>query len=149
MITAFENYLPFSRSRKMWRIPAIITTVLLVAACSNMAAQKRMENLDDALDSYGAALRWAHYQDVLAYHLNQDGKRPVIEMDKLDDYSVTGFEITERVLNEDQSEAFIKSELVYYHKEYGTVRKLRLNQNWWYSEEAKHWFVETAFPEFK
>jgi len=132
----------------MWRYLLLIS-ILFIVACSNLATQQRLSGLDDSLNRYGAALRWAYYQDAVAYHLNQDNKRPVVDTAKFDDYSVTGFEIIEKIMSEDMTEAFIKSELVYYNKEYGTIRKLVLNQNWWYSEEAKHWFVESPFPEFK
>jgi hypothetical protein len=114
-----------------------------------MATQQRVSDLNDSLDRYAAALRWAYYADALGYHVDQDGKRPEVDLDRLDDFSVTGYEIKEKTLNENQNEAFIKGELVYYQKEYGTIKKLKLNQSWWYSEEAKHWFIESGFPDFK
>jgi len=127
----------------------VIISVVLIAACSSMTTQQRTSDLNDSLDRYAAALRWAYYSDALVYHINRDGKRPEVNLDRLDDFSVTGFEIKKKILNENQIEAFVSGELVYYSKEYGTVIKLKLEQNWWYNEEAKHWFIEGGFPDFK
>lgn len=132
----------------MWRTFVIIS-VFFIAACAGMASQQRISNLDDSLDRYVAALRWAYYADALSYHLTRKGKQPEVDAERLEDFSVTGLEIKEKILSEDENEALIKGELAYYHKEYGTIRKLKLIQTWWYSENAKHWFIESAFPDFK
>ena len=127
----------------------VVISVVLIAACSSMATQQRTSDLNDSLDRYAVAIRWAYYSDALAFHLDQDGKRPEVDLDKLDEISVTGYEIKEKTLNENQIEAFVRSELVYYQKEYGTIKKLKVDQSWWYNEEAKHWFIESGFPVFK
>ncbi len=127
----------------------VVISVVLIAACSSMATQQRTSDLNDSLDRYAVAMRWAYYADALAFHVDQDGKRPEVDLDRLDEISITGYEIKEKTLNENQIEAFIRSELVYYQKEYGTIKKLKLDQSWWYNEEAKHWFIESGFPDFK
>ena len=127
----------------------VIISVMLIAACSSMATQQRTSDLNDALDRYAVAMRWAYYVDALSYYVDRDGKRPDIDLEMLDDFSITGYEIKEKTLNETQDEVFVRGEFVYYQKEYGTIKKLKFEQNWWYSEEAKHWFIESDFPVFK
>jgi hypothetical protein len=139
---------PAGAGKIMWRIFVIIG-VFFIAACTGMASQQRISDLDESLDRYVAALRWAYYTDALSYHLTRKGKQAEVDEERLDNFSVTGLEIKEKILSEDENEALVKGELVYYHKEYGTVRKLKLNQIWWYSEETKHWFIESAFPDLK
>jgi len=62
---------------------------------------------------------------------------------------VTGFTITEKTLNEDVTEAVVKGELNYYRVDYGTLKKIDLNQTWWFEPDSKEWFLQSEFPQFK
>ncbi|MFB3101040.1 MAG: hypothetical protein ACE1ZM_06310, partial [Gammaproteobacteria bacterium] len=100
------------------------------------------------------ALRWARYREAISFHVTQEGKAAEVNVDYLDNFGVTSFEIISKVVVPSSekggiNEAIIVAEISYFHKEQGTVRKLKLNQLWWYNPEIKRWLIETGFPEFK
>lgn len=69
-------------------------------------------------------------------------------LDKLEDVSVTGVNITEKNINEEQTEASVKIVVKYYLKSEGSVKTLKLEQEWWFSEQNKQWFIDGEFPIF-
>ena len=135
-------------SRMMYKVTLIMMFVLL-AACNKLSTQKKMTNLEESLTSYEVALRWAQHQDAYSYHVSPNGTQPPVNMDRLQEISVTGIDISDKVVNEDQTEAYVKGVIRYFNKNQGTEKKLKLEQKWWYSEENKQWYIDAEFPSFE
>ncbi|MEX2353226.1 MAG: hypothetical protein WD709_03490 [Gammaproteobacteria bacterium] len=129
----------------------IMALLLLLSACGggDSGVRKMVQDLDYAINDYAYALRWARTDDAVAYHVNRDGSKPDIDLSDMDAIRVTGFTITEKVLNDDVTAATVSGELNYYHNDYGTLREIEYHQSWWYEPESKKWYVESDFPEFK
>ena len=66
----------------------------------------------------------------------------------MDSIKVTGFEITDRNVNPEQTEATVEGKLNYYKNNSATIRTLEFNQRWWYEDNTKKWLLDSAFPEF-
>ena len=60
------------------------------------------------MTSYEVALRWAQYQAAYDYHVSPDGTRPAEDLERLTEVSVTGVKQTQKILNEDHTEAKVK-----------------------------------------
>ena len=127
----------------------LFSLVLLISACGNMQEKLKVQNLDKAIDEYAYALRWKRIDDAVSFHRNKDGSKPDINVGPMDDIRVTGFNIENKVLGHDMKDCTVTGELKYYKEDYGMLRTLKFEQHWWYDEEAKRWFVDSPFPEFK
>jgi hypothetical protein len=129
-------------------------SLMSIAGCKTLDIKNQADKLDRSVTEYGAALRWARYREAINYHIARDGKTAGVSLDRLENFGVTSFEVISQTIipsSEENgvNEAAIVAEMSYFHKEQGTVRKLKLNQIWWYNAEIKHWLIETEFPEFK
>ena len=122
--------------------------IAILAACNNYQLKKRLNSLDDSITNYDVTLRWALYKDAYKYHVSPNGTQPPVNLDRLQEVSVTGLEITDKIINEDQTEALVKTVVSYFIKTEGNVRKLKLDQKWWYNESNKQWFIDGEFPKF-
>lgn len=127
----------------------LVFLVILSAACSGLSIKNQADKLKTALDDYGAALRWGRYNYAYTFHIDQEGKQPEIDLDALEKFSVTAFKPVDPVLNAEATEATIPVEIDYYEEQYGTLKKFKYIQKWWFNAEAKRWLIASEFPQFK
>lgn len=128
--------------------------VMSVAGCDRLSKANQAEKLSQSVTHYGAALRWARHREAISYHVTRDAKFAEVNIEDLENFGVTSVEVLSKTITPSAeeggvTEAAIVAEMSYFHKEQGTVRKLKLNQIWWYNAEIKRWLIETEFPEFK
>lgn len=132
----------------------VIICVTLLSGCVSLDARKQADSLQQSVRAYSSALRWARYQDAIKMHVTRDLKYAEVDIEYLENFSVTSFEIISQSLvpsseEDDVMDAIIVAEISYFHKGKAYVKKLKLNQTWWYNTEFKHWLIESDFPEFK
>jgi hypothetical protein len=128
--------------------------LISISGCETLDAKNQLDRLERSLTQYGAALRWGRHREAISFHVARDGKTAEVNLDHLEKFGVTSFNVVSKVFvpsseKDGTNEAVIVAEMSYFHKEQGTIRKLKLNQIWWYNKEIKRWLVETDFPEFK
>ncbi len=133
----------------MLRNTLVMILLLMLVACADNAVRKKVEDLDHAIDNYAYALRWMRKKDAVAYHMQPDGTKPVIDTSMMDVVRVTGFTIKEKTLNDELTRATVTGELNYIHNEYATLKTINYNQTWWYEPETKKWYLDSEFPQFK
>ena len=126
-----------------------LSLIFSLGACKQYTITKRVNNIEAAVTSYDVAMRWAQYSVAYAYHISPDGIRPFTDLDLLQELSVTGVKVIQKVLSPDSTEAIVKTEISYFFKDQGTIRKLKLEQRWWVKEETNQWFIDGEFPVFK
>jgi hypothetical protein len=127
--------------------------LILCGACSemrsNMNVRNQADRLNSALNTYGADLRWGRYNFAYDYHVQRDGTQPQVNLERLENFSVTSFTPINPVLNADGTEAVIPIEIKYYDEQYGTLRTFKETQLWWFNAESKTWNIESDFPALK
>ena len=128
---------------------ALFLLMMLLQSCNTFKVRETVAALEDSITNYNVALRWGMYKDAYSYHFSPDGKQPPAKLDGLDEISVTGIKVTEKIINTDHTEANVESTITYFLKTQGTIKEIKLNQKWWYNEEYKQWFVDHPFPDFK
>jgi hypothetical protein len=126
----------------------IYSLVLMLVACNGVGTRKKAEGLEKAIDEYVAALRWGRFDKAREYHLDKDGKSAEIDTSKLQYIKVTGHTFKKKTVNKEIDEASLQIEMQYYHEQYGTLKKLIIDQSWWFNEDAKSWFLSSEFPSF-
>lgn len=132
----------------MFRIMIICCLTVLLVSCG-AADKKKVADLNRAIDNYVAALRWSRIDDASRLHLDRDRNRPEIDTSAMEQIRVTGYKIKKKTIGKDLDEASVTSELDYYKTEYGTLEQMTLEQEWWYDEESKQWYIESDFPAFE
>ena len=114
-----------------------------------MNVRNSADRLNTALNHYGADLRWGRYHQAYGYHATREGKKPQVDMERLESFSVTSFTPIDPVLNTDATEAVVPIEIKYYDEQYGTLRDLKETQKWWLDAKTKTWYTESDFPTLK
>lgn len=135
----------------MMKLNNILMLLILIAmtGCAGAKLKNQVDQLDSALTQYGVALRWNHYHQAISFHMNREGEQPLVDIDYLERFNVTAVRPIDPVVDDDGKEATIPIEIDYYDKEYGTLRKIKEIQYWWYSEDSGRWLIESDFPAFK
>lgn len=127
----------------------LVTLIVSLSGCKQYTTTKRVNAIEAAVTSYDVAMRWAQYPEAYAYHVSPNGTKPPADLDSLKELSVTGVKVIEKTLNPENTEAFVKTEISYFFKDEGTIRKLKLKQRWWVKEETNQWFIDGEFPKFR
>lgn len=126
----------------------LIVLIASLTSCKAYQTKKKVNDLEATITNYGVALRWAEHRTLYDFYVSPNGTQPPADLDRLQEISVTGLEVIEKTLNEDETEANVKTIVKYYIKDQGSVKELKLDQNWWYSEANKRWFIDGEFPKF-
>lgn len=125
-----------------------IVLISLLTACNAYQTKKRMNSLESTLTSYNVVLRWAEHKTLYSYYVSPNGTQPPADLDALQEISVTGLQETEKTINEEQTNANVKLTVKYYLKSEGSIKTLKLDQEWWYNEPNKQWYIDGEFPKF-
>ena len=122
--------------------------IMLLQSCNTFKVRETVAALEDSITNYNVALRWGMYKDAYSYHYSPEGKQPPAKLDGLEEISVTGIKVTDKIINQDHTEANVEIAITYFLKTQGTIKKIKLNQDWWFNKEHKQWFVDHPFPKF-
>ena len=123
--------------------------LVVLSGCGGISNTKRMSILQDSIDIYVQSLRWARLDEAASYHVRRDGTKIEVDLAPMETVRVTGYSIKDKDVNDDYTEATVTGELNYYHTEYGTLKKIPLEQKWWFQQETGKWLLESDFPKFK
>ena len=134
---------------KNFRIFLILfSLMMLLQSCNTFKIRETLEALEASVTNYTVALRWGMYKEAYSYHYSPEGKQPPATLDGLEEISVTGIEISEKLINREHTEADVEIAITYFLKTQGTIKKIKLNQDWWFNKEYKQWFVNHPLPKF-
>ena len=134
--------------KKSMIFPISFLLMVLLQSCNSFKVRETVDSLENTVTYYNVALRWGMYKEAYSYHYSPDGKQPPAKLDGLEEISVTGIEVTEKTINKEHNKAYVETTITYFLKTQGTIKKLKLKQNWWFNKENKQWFVDYPFPEF-
>lgn len=125
-----------------------VLMLALLAGCAGSAAKSRLKSLDDAINAYALALRWARYDDAQQFHMTRDGERIVLDEHVMENIRVTGYAVRETAFDEEANTAEVQAEFKYFITTRGTLQTKVVPQTWWYDEESKRWLVDSGLPDF-
>lgn len=127
-------------------ISVLILSIL--TACNAYTTQKRTNSFDTTVTSYNIALRWAQHETLYSYYVSPNGTQPPADIERLQEVSVTGIQQVQKTINAEENEANVILIVKYYLKDEGSIKTLKLDQNWWYNEPNRQWFIDGEFPKF-
>lgn len=120
----------------------------ILSACNAYTTQKRTNSFDTTITSYNIALRWAQHETLYSYYVSPNGTQPPADLERLQEVSVTRIQEVQKTINTEENEANVIITVKYYLKDEGSVKTLKLDQNWWFNELNKQWYIDGAFPKF-
>ena len=127
---------------------SLILILSALTACNAYKTQKRTNSFDTTITSYNIALRWAQHETLYSYYVSPNGTQPPADIARLEELSVTGIQEVKKTINDEQNEANVIIIVKYYFKDEGSIKTIKLDQNWWYNEPNKQWFIDGEFPKF-
>ena len=127
----------------------LLFVTLVLVSCNGGNIKRQISSLDDSITEYKKSMRWSMFNDLDAYSRSSDGKEMPVDRDAMKNIRITGYEVTEKNISPDATKATVKGEISYYNDEYGVLKKIPFEQNWWYDPDIKHWFTDSALPKFK
>lgn len=128
----------------------LLTVVLLtvLAGCNGTSVKSRLASLDEAINAYAQALRWARYDDAQKYHMTRDGERIVLDEHVMEDIRITAYSVRETNFDAEASTAEVQAEFKYFIASHGALQTKVLPQTWWYEEGSKRWLLDSGLPDF-
>ncbi len=128
--------------------PVAILVLALLAGCAGTGVKSRLKSLDDAINAYAQALRWARYDDAQQFHMTRDGERIVLDEHVMANIRVTGYSVRETAFDEEGNTADVQAEFKYFITTRGTLQTKVVPQTWWYDEESRRWLLDSGLPDF-
>ena len=127
----------------------LLFVTLVLVSCNGGNVKRQISSLDDSITEYNKSLRWSMFNNLDAYSRTPGGKEMPVDRDAMKNIRITGYEVTEKNVNPDATKATVKGEISYYNNDYGVLKTIPFQQEWWYDAGVKHWFTDSALPEFK
>jgi hypothetical protein len=133
---------------------AMCLCVISISGCGRIETRGQADKLERSVTAYASDLRWSFYREAISYHVTREGKRAQVDIDELEKIEVTDVNFISKTIHPSSeeggiNEARIVAEVIYFNKDRGTLKEMKLDQIWWYNAEIKHWLIETDFPDFK
>ncbi len=135
--------------RRLHPCIAVYLVGAIVLGCASLESKDRLDHLEYTVEDYGAALRWGRYNEAANLRNIRDRQPKALDLEHLKEIHVTSYVITERIVTQDQNEAFITAEIDYYNVDDPVVRKLTDKQVWWYEDGRRRWWLDGDLPAFK
>jgi hypothetical protein len=126
----------------------VLVACLAVVGCASMRSERGVEALELSLTTYGNALRWGYYDEAARYRVTRGQLVKPINQDELKDIRVISYEILDRLLSSDQTEATITVSISYFREDTGKVKTFTDRQIWWYGQALSRWFLDGDLPNF-
>lgn len=134
----------------------LLVAFTLLQGCETYSKQKDFNKFDVASKAYKTALRWGDWDTIATLTRSQDeNAQPrksllkFYEPDYYEKIKVTDVQQSSPELeNESNKEISYFLFVSFYEDGSNQIQKKRLDMHWWYDEEKKSWFTDTAFLGF-
>lgn len=116
--------------------------------CAGGLPKDRLVTLEDSVQAYVSGIRWQHYELLATLIRPRNGQPKPVSREFMDNVRVTGYQVQGRRLAEDGLTAKVTVEFNYYHLDDSLIQSLTAQQDWWYEEQSKRWFLDGDLPDF-
>jgi hypothetical protein len=125
---------------------ALCLVCSMLAACGTLREERKSNALEAAVNAYGAAIRWGYYETAYGF-VDPDKRKPIPA--GLKNVRVTGYEVVQPPVLQDEDTATQVVQLDYLFKDVQRVHSLMDRQRWHYDPATKSWWLESGVPQFK
>jgi len=136
-------------SRAIPSLFILIGATLLLAACAAIPEQQKLDLLDGTLRSYEKAIRWGKFETANSFR--KGGARQSLPTDfaALAEIRVSSYEVMERTVAPDKSQAVQTVTIKYYHSDHPVERTVMDRQEWRYDALKRAWHLNGDLPAFQ
>ncbi|MBP1149471.1 MULTISPECIES: hypothetical protein [Methylocaldum] len=115
----------------------------LVACAHDMRVMK----MEEALNSYGSAIRWGAFQKAWDFQTDKQKRAP--DFKALKNIKVTGYDSVFRKVQNEGTIVLQTVEIRYIDNERLVEKSLTDEQKWHFDVEKKQWLLDSSFPKFE
>lgn len=126
----------------------LILIFLSASGCATYREQKKSDALDRTTDSYETAIRWGYFEMTRNFRKDPD-RQEESSLSRVRNIKITSYEVLDRKISADKSEARQTVELKYFNVEYLIEKTVVDNQLWKYDEKEQRWYLASPFPRFE
>jgi hypothetical protein len=126
----------------------LFLSLMVLAGCAAMESRSRMEQLDNLLRGYARAMTWSDFE--VAYTATRAAQEtPLPDAAALKQIKVTSYEPAAPLVEQDGKTIKRVARIRYVHISRMAELSLTTDEEWKYSDEAKRWYLQSGFPQFK
>jgi len=125
-----------------------MSLTLSLAGCAAVDESKMSITYDKAMRHYERAIRWSDFKIANSFRRPAAGTVQPRE-DTLKDIKVTGYEQTNSVPSNNNTEVRLTVDIVYYRLDGMKLQTVTDVQDWKYDAELKTWYITSPLPDFK
>lgn len=126
----------------------LLLGIFVLAGCAGLESKSRMDQLDTLTRRYAKALEWSDF--AVAYTATKASQEaPLSEAAAPKDIKVTAYEPAAPLVEQDGKLIKRVARIRYVHTSRMAERSLTVEEEWKYSDEAKRWYLQSGFPQFK
>ena len=133
----------------MNRIIALLLTAMLLQGCAAIDDSKKTISLDQSLYYYESAIRWADFEAANSLRRYEGAPAPATDPAKLKRIKVTGYDVLNTTLSDDETSVYITVKISYYDENSLKLASVTDNQVWRYDTKQNSWYISTPLPVFK
>lgn len=133
------------------RLLALVTTLVILTACGTAktrALERRVVALQSTTETYRKLVRWGYFDQAIEYLKTREGEPVKVNQEALKAWTITGYEPTEAIINDERTQAKLTAQVQYFHKDTRVASALIQQQLWWYDEKANRWYLDGNLPDF-
>lgn len=131
------------------RLPLLLLSLLLLAACSNIRSMEIDERLFLRQRAFENALHWGEYELAATFRRPVEGSEPGPAPDDLKRFKVTEMVVRDSRVLEPERRIQVTSVIQYYAEETQRLETLNYSQIWVYEPEQREWYLESPLPELR
>ena len=109
----------------------------------------RGKSLDKLTRAYEKHIRWGKFEEARAFQKGPQEFLTDSERRRLQNIRVTGYDMLNSHVSEDQSTAVLMVRIRYFNDEYAIEKTFIDQQKWQFDEEGEHWFLVSPIPSFR
>ncbi|WP_166642608.1 hypothetical protein [Methylocaldum gracile] len=128
---------------RVFRTIWIVLSFTLVACAHDMRVMK----MEEALNSYGSAIRWGAFQKAWDFQTDKQKRAP--DFKALKNIKVTGYDSVFRTVQNEGTIVLQTVEIRYIDNERLVEKSLTDEQKWHFDVEKKQWLLDSSFPKFE
>lgn len=132
---------------KLIALLMIVTVTMLSSGCAGIS--NRAKALDSVTRAYEKHIRWGKFEEARAFVKGPQEFLTNSERKRLQNIRVTGYDMLNSHVSDDQATAVLMVRIRYFHDEYGIENTFIDQQKWHFDEASEHWFLESPIPAFR
>jgi hypothetical protein len=133
----------------MYRLICSVLLALSLSGCASVDASKKTITYDKAMWKYETAIRWVDFGTANSLRRLEDQNAYTPDLGTLQHIKVTSYNLKQRTVSEDNSQAQLAVEIIYYNDQTMKLVTIIDNQIWKYDPVIKDWYISTPLPPFK